>query len=181
LLPWSNAMSDQRIDDAIDRAVREIMHAEPDADFRRRVLLRIEQPARTAWVWGPGFAAAALAILIVVTFFVARRSPTPVPVEETVSNRPAVSVPSAPPKAIQQPAPPRAAPPREMVARTRTIRARTRSIQELQAFESGVEIDPITVDLIEANPVQRPAVDVTPLAALTPIEVAPLPPPSGRN
>ena len=175
-------MSDQRIDDAIDRAVREIMHAEPDADFRRRVLLRIEQPARTAWVWGPGFAAAAaVAILIVATFLIARRSPTSVPLEETVSNRPAVSVPGAPPQPIQQPAPARAAPPREMVARPRTIRARTRSLQELQAFESSVEIDPITVDLIEANPVQRPAVDVTPLAALTPIEVAPLPPPSGRN
>ena len=87
-------MSDQRIDDAIDRAVREIMHADPGADFRRRVLLRIEQPARTAWVWGPGFAAAAaLTIVIVLAFLVARRSPTPVPQGETVSNRPAVSVP----------------------------------------------------------------------------------------
>ena len=76
---------DARFDDAVDRAVREMLDVEPRADLRARVMARIEEPhvasgfdashvasafRRKFWLIGAPIAAAAIIILAVV---IARR------------------------------------------------------------------------------------------------------------
>lgn len=57
--------TERDIDNAIDRAVRDIMSVDPRPDLRRRVLSRLERPER-AWFFFPQLAAAAALIVIVV-------------------------------------------------------------------------------------------------------------------
>ena len=52
-----------RVDEAIDRAVRDMVQHDARPGFRRRVLGRLEAPARRVW-WVPGLAAAAAAIVV---------------------------------------------------------------------------------------------------------------------
>jgi hypothetical protein len=61
--------SEDAADAAIDRAVREIMSAEPRPGFRRRVLDRLAQNRRTPWsVPRLGLAAAAAAAVVLALF-----------------------------------------------------------------------------------------------------------------
>ena len=61
-------MSDtrERLDRAIDGAVRQMMAADPPADLRRRVTDRLAEPARRAWLV-PAMAAAAVAVVVIAT------------------------------------------------------------------------------------------------------------------
>lgn len=53
---------DARVDRAIDRAVHQMMSAEPRPGLRGRVLGAIERPAQAGWGWLPGATAAALSV-----------------------------------------------------------------------------------------------------------------------
>lgn len=114
-----------RIDRAIDRAVRDMMWIDPPAGLRRRVLSRLEAPARRASLF-PRFAlaAAALAVLAIGAVLL-RQGPPPA----TVS--PSTVTVAAPPKTVEPnvrlnpPAPPvveRAAPRRTAARRDGLIR-----------------------------------------------------------
>ena len=94
-----------RIDDAIDRAVREIVLHDPPAGFRRRVLSRLERasapsvPARRTYLW-PGLATAAAVIAIVAIGYVVVRDVPQGPVTTAPSVATAVpATPPAPPEA----------------------------------------------------------------------------------
>lgn len=69
---------DARFDEAIDRAVREMLDVEPPAGLRGRVLDRIESPRRSlGWTWIAGPLAAA-AILVLAVLMPSESGRTPV-------------------------------------------------------------------------------------------------------
>ena len=94
-------MTDKHLDDAIDRAVREMTSGEPAGDLRQRVLDDITRPAPWTLGWRAlAYGAAALAaIVLLVVNLVVRRPDT--------SDRRVASSPGA---AVSSPAPVRPAP-----------------------------------------------------------------------
>lgn len=125
-----------RIDEAIDRAVREIMHREPPPGLRRRVLARLDAPPRVRVA--PGFALAAAAALMLVavatTLMLRDGGPAPAPRAETAATPPAAAAqaaaresagpgpqPAALDRSARRPAPARTAQPRVAVRDTRTF------------------------------------------------------------
>ncbi len=72
-------MTDKHLDDAIDRAVREMMSGEPASDLRQRVLDTITRPRRRAIAWSAlAYGSAALAaIVLLVVSLVTRRPDVP--------------------------------------------------------------------------------------------------------
>jgi hypothetical protein len=59
-------MTDERLDQAIDRAARELMNVDADAQFRARVLARVERdaPRRSPWVRSLWLATASAAVVL---------------------------------------------------------------------------------------------------------------------
>ena len=100
-------MTDKHLDDAIDRAVREMMSAEPASNLRQRVLDTITRPRRRAIAWSAlAYGSAALAAIVLLVVSVVTRRPD-VP-ETRVAGTTTVSPAPAPTKATPvdpQPAP----------------------------------------------------------------------------
>ena len=92
-------MSDRRsrIDEAIDRAVRELTHHDPRPGMRRRVLAAIDAPARrSAAVARLTLAAAVLAALVLAVLILRKdAAPEPTPVVATHTTPPAAEPSSA--------------------------------------------------------------------------------------
>lgn len=195
-----NADRADAADRVIDRAVREIMSAEPRPGFRHRVLARLEEKPRpfSSWTWTHA-AVAAVGALAIVFASVSRQTDRRAPQPQIVEGQP-VSVPAQPavqprltPEPRRQPAPPVAG----NVARTRRIdRDSTRSeprivraaslFPDMQPVESDVDrtvsepfvvIDPIRIAPLSMTPLAPPQVLVRPLPALDRISSSPLPPP----
>lgn len=110
---------EDRIDRAIDRAVRAIMHTDPPPGLRRRVLSRLEAPpARRSLGAAFGFAAAA-AVLVLVTIVITRSGPAPAVPQQAARE----GAPAAAPAPVPQPAPEPPSPaPARQPERTRPIR-----------------------------------------------------------
>ena len=67
-------LSDRRLDEAIDRAVREMMNVEPRADLRARVLAELDRPpARISLRPRLAFAAVTLAVAVAVLTTILQR------------------------------------------------------------------------------------------------------------
>jgi hypothetical protein len=86
-------MADSHLNDAIDRAVRDMMAVEPDARTRARVLSAIEQPRVRAFTWTYVAAGAVALVLLMVMM----RAPERPPLEQAAAPR---SVPVAPQRPI---------------------------------------------------------------------------------
>lgn len=117
--------NERDIDDAIDRAVRDIMHVEPRAGFRGRVLGRLEQPGRAAgpvWFTLPRLAVAvAAAMVLAIGIAVLLRNNAPV----APADAPVVAQKEAPPPAVEvRPVAPPAADPVEPSTKTPAVRPR---------------------------------------------------------
>src|SRR5687767_9849813 len=79
------------LDDAIDHAVRELVHGDPRPGFRRRVLDRIHQPqARRSW-WPRLVLPAAAAAAILLAIIVWRQPPRPADILAVATPAPAPS------------------------------------------------------------------------------------------
>lgn len=190
-------LGDSRLDAAIDRAVREMMGAEPRADLRERVLAELAGPSARAMLW-PRLAfglAATVAAMIAVQ--VVQRPPAP-PAEQTIGAMPAPS--QSPGTESQAPLAPRMAPsvstrgpargngstaptpPRTAIAVDRPIQATS-----IDTAEPGAGIAPmppiarlnpieaISVARLAAPQVSTPTIDLKPLA-IEQMEIAPLTP-----
>jgi hypothetical protein len=98
---------DRIADVAIDRAVREIMSADPGPAFRQRVLARIvAEPAGGRRPWLPQLAVAAATIAIALAAVLWMRTPAPAPVSTTVATTPALAPhPASPPAPAPSPTP----------------------------------------------------------------------------
>ena len=95
-------MSDQ-IDDAIDRAVREMLDVEPPADLRARVIDRIE--ARPASVFHPARVASAFRRKIWISAPLAAAAVLVLAVWGPWRQAPVVKVPATPPSVAKAEAP----------------------------------------------------------------------------
>jgi hypothetical protein len=89
--------SEREIDDAIDRAVREIMSVEPRAGLRGRVLAELESPRIQPSSLLLFAGAAALASIAAVVFIWSRPSPDPAVQEAVLREQSPVVPPSAAP------------------------------------------------------------------------------------
>ena len=118
--------SDREIDDAIDRAVRDIMSTEPPAGFRGRVLGRLEDPGNptasgtASWFTLPRFAAAMAVLAVAIatgSLLRSNRAAAPTNTPVVAQNQPAPPAPSdvrpvaEAPAAVPAPAAERSTPP----------------------------------------------------------------------
>jgi hypothetical protein len=95
--------SNRQLDDAIDRAVRDIMRAEPRAGLRGRVLTEIERQPR-GFVLRPAFAGAALlAVAAILVAVLMRPSRTPSPETTAVRHEQPAAAPAAPASPVVAP------------------------------------------------------------------------------
>ena len=164
------------LDDAIDRAVHEIMQAEPRPGFRRRVLGKLNEPAaRRSWV--PTLLAPVAALVAVLTIAIWLRPAPPVlaPSPDAVAKRaPETASPVATEKPAAAPQIPAVAPPetrRRPPARRESVpftfgpptgRATATSVSKPAAGTVDVpepQASPVTVDpsLRQIAPLIQPA------------------------
>lgn len=186
--------TDRQLDDAIDRAVRELMSVDPPAGLRARVLARLERPRRV-WVTVPRLAAAAaLAAAVLIAFVLFREGTTPPkdvqvavqsaePVRPTPDRPIAKDAPVAPPPAgVPSPGVVRTPPltPQPSFAGRAVVAASVRAV-----FVTDVEpleaLPPIALEPIAPAPIRSAAIVVDPLPAIAPLEVPSLPPPDERD
>ncbi len=98
---WSGAR-EARLDRAIDRAVREMMHVDPPPGLRRRVLSRITAPVeRRPWLLPRYAIVAAVLVILVLSATLMRRGvrpPVPAAAPPAVASKtaPAIGLPIAP-------------------------------------------------------------------------------------
>jgi hypothetical protein len=104
------------LDDAIDRAVQDLVQADPRPGLRRRVLAQLEAPPKRVW-WAPRLLVPAGAIAVLAVWFMPASEPV-APPPQVVAQRPVPSPPgpAAQPPAIEQ-APPSVAAPRPSARR----------------------------------------------------------------
>jgi len=194
-------MTDKHLDDAIDRAVREMMSAEPASDLRQRVLDTITRPRRRAIAWSAlayGSAALAAIVLLVVSLVTRRPDVPETRVAGTTTVSPAAA-PTRPPPVAPQPAeqPAVSSPGRSQSPARRPREASTppvggpnvadrrveaASIPGALALESETgsaaplkPVVPLGIATIGAQPIATKEIGIAPIEIVR-IEIAPSPP-----
>ena len=149
------------LDDAIDRAVRELVHADPRPGLRRRVIDRINAP-RTSWLpalFVPVAALGAVLLAVMLMWPQADVPATPVasaPPAPAADPAPVPSAPVADSTAAKTPTPPRAAKRDEPVQFTfgsRSDRVTATSVPAAQAAQKPGEAAPASTGRTEAQAV----------------------------
>jgi hypothetical protein len=187
---------DSHLDAAIDRAVRDLMRAEPRTDLRERVLAEIASaPARAVWRPRLAFASAALAVAAVALLVLVNR-PADRPVERVAVATPPTApastpaeVPTAPP--IQSaplardgaghggsesvPAAPGGALADRPVQAASIEAGEAIGIAPMTPVEPLRSIEPIRIATLEAPQVSSAAISIAPIT-IRQIEIAPLTP-----
>ena len=195
--------SHRDIDDAIDRAVRDIMSVEPRAGLRGRVLDRLDRPA-AGWLVLPRLAgAAAIVGMVTISFLLIRPASQPdVPPAAASRSRAepispsGASLPAVPPSTVPQPAGPArraaardSAPPRERPAPPRMperpLRPQfpARGAVAAASMPGEPTVAPESLEPVErlplpagAPPIAIRTIQIEPLT-IEPIVIAPIPPP----
>jgi hypothetical protein len=188
-----------RVDRAIDLAVREMLDVEPPSGLRGRVLDRIESPRRGfAWIWIATPVAAAAAIVLAV--LAPWRTPAP-----AVETSPSASIARVqPPPVVDPPPPPKGSGSSHQKA-TGTIplpysqpptarRQPTRAVDEAVAvaavaaaddnstlIDSLAPIAPIVAAGTHPADIAPRDIAITPMAPIAQLQIAPLSPPERRN
>jgi hypothetical protein len=188
--------TEDRLDVAIDRAVREMLDVEPPAGLRGRVLDRLERPRRgLGWMWiaAPIAAAAVIVLAVMLPWRGDPRSVTPPPqvAVTTPPQAPRLAPSSTPPPRGPSPSTagvPRASGPQRTGGTARPAGEGTLSAATVPAFaESDAGIDPLAPIAPITVAVARPAnitpaeIVISPLAPITEVQIAPLSPPDRRN
>ncbi len=189
--PWTGSHKSP-LDRAIDRAVWNLMHVDPPAGLRRRVLARLEPGAAERRLFAPRFAwgAAALVILIVAVMFTRDHRTEPaaiVPQPSVAANVPPAlrASPAAPLKAaVERGSPSQIPSPRitreaiPMPPVANVFGARTGNVSA--AAESGVEavwpgaenpssaVAPLLIAPLTPAPIETPAIVIPPLVIAPP-------------
>ncbi len=174
-------MTDTRLDDAIDRAVREMMSVDPRPGLSRRVLARLDEP-RTPWLTVPRrAAAAALVAVIVVAIVLVTRTPAPVSQQVSVTRTPASPAPQTEMHVPPTPADSTARVATHAPRARRTVRQPRATAEDIPPFAGSVNVDPlasiapIAPRPVEPSAIESPEIIVTPLAPIEPVRVDPLP------
>lgn len=190
-------LSDKRLDDAIDRAVREMMSVEPRTDLRARVLAELEGGAARVALWPRlAFAGAAVAVATVLFTTVAQR-----PTERREEPAVAAALPSTRGSVTPVPASPGAAPPiphlgegrpsgmpkptgamtqhRPAVASDRSIQAAsidtldTAVVEPVTSVDRLGPIEPLGIATLDALPLSTPEIVINPIT-VEQIDIPPL-------
>jgi hypothetical protein len=178
-------MSERDFNQAVDRAVREMMDVDASAGFEARVNagLRVRQRARRSWIPFAAvgtLAAAAATLLLLVTAMpddvvMPERPAPPWMVLRAPDTRPA----DPPQVAVRNTTPNDAAAPRRQPA---TLEISLRVDGELHTIAPLEELDPLAIAPVQARNIEPGALDVTPLATIPTVTIDPLPSTSGgRN
>ena len=179
-----------RFDDAIDRAVREMIDVEPPGDLRARVIGRIERPAPSGFRWAVWLlapvAAAALVILLLLLWLPSGQTPPPVVHSAHKGSAPLPIAPVQGPAYVGSVAPKR----QELeVARVEHPRISRRPPERVYAAtaddtERAVapldRIAPIRVAAVTQSDITPQPISIEPLAPIDQVQIAPLTPPDGR-
>ena len=162
------------LDDAIDRAVHELVQADPRPGLRRRVIAKVNAPARrSSWVIRLLLPAGAMAAIVLLALWLRPVTPPPAerPAPQVVQQQPAAPVPQ-----VQAPAPIVSAPAAPPVVARRGSPRRQPPVQ----FSFGAPNDRVSATSV-TEPVDRPAIPAdspTPAVdlpmALPPLYVAPI-------
>lgn len=168
------SMAAKELDEAIDRAMRQMTHVEPPLGLDRRVLARLNQPTRKSILTVPRLAAAgmAAAALVAVAISTSRAPVRPMPTV-TVTRPPIVSPPPTDGHAAV--VVPRATAPRHQVASA----AQKRQLNVVHAAtlaetDTTVTVPPLEAIVpIEVSPVEPESIEMTQIA-IEPIQVTPL-------
>jgi hypothetical protein len=185
------------MDAAIDRAARDVMNVDADSTFRARVFARLERPAARRFGW-PTFGIVGSAAAAAVFAFNVLQSPEPATPLPAASERPAAAARSdagpAPPATVVEAPAERLRP----VGRS-TTRPTTRPVltapNVTQDFVPGTlaaasvdddaaeirgdaagSFEPIVMQPIGSRPLAPSAIVIAPLAPITELQIAPLPP-----
>jgi hypothetical protein len=193
---WNSVRADAA-DRVIDRAVREIMGAEPRPGFRRRVLARLDEEPRPLWTWTRVAVAGVGALAIIMALVIARQGNRRAEDVPQVVDRQPVSVPAQPPAAPAKPTSrrspesaiasnvqtkPRRVGPESPRSETRIVRAASLSSSMTAAGDAGVDptageqsvvVDPIIIAPLSMAPLVPPQVTVRPLPAIPQIAISP--------
>ena len=200
-------MTDRHLDDAIDRAVREMMNVDADPAFRARVFARLERAPRGGGSWLRTIVLAGMAAAAVLLAVVLMRTPAPAPAEKQVasSQPPAANAPTPGPVPVpaatgvpqvairddERGALPRrsrrSAPARiETPNVTQSLRAGSlvATVAEPDASVADVpneSLDPIAVPLLQPSSIAPPPIVIAPLPPIAAIDIAPLSPQRRRD
>jgi hypothetical protein len=162
-------MTDERLDQAIDRAARELMNVDADAQFRARVLARVERdaPRRSPWVRNLWLATASAAVVLGVVLLKPPAADVPQSGPIRQPTTPVASTTGAPTPADKALSSQDA---RRTLATPVTRGSRTARA----AVPRPRAIRPLVAAVAEGSP----GVDIAPLEAIEPISMAPLGPQS---
>ena len=187
-------LAETQLDEAIDRAVREMMDVEPRGDLRARVLAELGGPPARVSLWPRlAFGSMVLAAALLVFFLFAKR-PADRAVEHSVAGaRPPAPV-AGPTAATRSPVPStlgrepgltsegqRGTPARTPVFEDRPVRAASVDSAEFMAADPTAPVDrlpaiePIRISRLEDVPVSTSPIDIEPIT-IERIEIAPLTP-----
>ena len=179
--------SRRAIDDAIDRAVGDIMQLDPHPGLRRRVLLRLERSVRPRilWTWGSWELVSAAAVLMIIVAVVGGRwRQTPVEVAQTPTAplapsafaREAPSRKPADKSALSAPVAPVSPPGRNAMARSEAIfGARQDRVSAATAERLAVEGQSVFVPPVaEQGSIAVAPIVMRPLAQMEALRIAPL-------
>jgi hypothetical protein len=191
---------DDRLDVAIDRAVREMLDVEPPAGLRGRVLDRLDafspNPVVSAfrrnvwWIAGPIAAAAILVVAVLVPWrhsapaVVTPAAPSMAKAETPRTVPPAVSPrTSEPPRTVSLPRA-SSAPGHQPIARLiddRMIAAAVAPADDTSGIDPLSPIVPIAVAASQPRDIAPKQIAISPLTPITELQIAPLSPPDRRN
>jgi hypothetical protein len=169
-------MNDKYLDEAIDRAVRDMIRTDGSADVRARVLTAIDRSAARPWPWwrlaAGGTVAAAALTMFLLTGGNDRVAP---PAHVELPRTPAVA--EAPPRAV--PVAPKPELPPAAPVRARTVATLPAAAPfEIPALE---EPEPLAVDALPLPVVSTTELRLSPLTEIEDVRVDPLGPPRERD
>jgi hypothetical protein len=175
-----------RVDEAIDRAVRELMRRDTPAGFRARVLARLDAPPRRMAMW-PALATAAGVLAVAAIGLVVLREPVtdapshPVPV---AASGPAPAGPATDAPRRPETAPPAADSPVRRAPRAEPVRTATFGPRDGRVAAASLAVPrpepadagPAPAAIVEsvAETAGPSPIAVRPLASPNPIEIAPI-------
>ncbi len=169
-------MNDKHLDDAIDRAVREMMSAEPRPGMRHRVLAQIgTRPSSLLTL--PRLATAAGLLIVAIGLFFANRSTEPQPMTVAVqkpapptSAGPAPTAPVKPTEVVVGPARGPVQDDRPLAGRVQAASVESEDPGEpFVQIEALQVIEPITMTQVE----QKQILTLKPIT-IEPLEIAPI-------
>jgi hypothetical protein len=170
-------------DHAIDRAVRDMLDAEPRADLRDRVVasaFRRNSAISVASAFRRHGLVLAAAALILLAVFIARRSDPAAPQPPVIAHGSDRILPLPPPRDVPEPPSPAA---RRQVRREPSITIAAASIETTVTpvpIAPLNPIAPIALTPIARNPIAPDGIAVQPLAPIDDLDIAPLTPAERR-